>query len=66
MHPTSLVSNTDSDDNADVDGEKTLPTETPPKNSQRRSMKQDLWDRNFLLPADKNVVSVFGSHEPFT
>ena len=43
MHPISLVSDADSDDNADVDGEK----HSQPKHhrgSQRRSMKQDLLD----------------------
>ena len=43
LHPISLVSDADSDDNADMDG-KTLPIETPSRSSQRRSMKQDLLD----------------------
>ena len=65
MHPISLVGDADFDDSADVDGEKTFPIETPSKISQRRSINRICQTVQFLSLADENVVSVFGSYEPF-
>ena len=76
MHPISLVSDADSDDNTDLDGE----THSQSKHHQRvhrGSMQQDLRDKIISSPADKqdlsdstissranqNFVSVLGSFE---
>ena len=59
MHPISWVSDADFDDCTDVD-------EPPSRISHRKSMMQDLSDSTSLLSsAGENVVSVFGSYEPF-
>ena len=56
MHPISLASDADSDDNTDVDGK---------KNPNRNTIEEFTEEIKISSTCPKNVVSVFGSHEPF-
>ena len=63
MHPISLVSG--ADHSADVDGEKTFLTEPPSRIHREDRCSRMCQTKQFLSPTDENVVSVFGSYEPF-
>ena len=65
MHQMSLVSNADFDDSTDMDGEKHSQS-----NHHQGFHRGNWWSKScqtiqLLSLADENVVSVFGSYEPF-
>ena len=64
MHPTSLASNADFDDSADMDGEKHSQSNHHQGFHRGNRRSRNCQAVQFLSLADENVMSVFGPCEP--